>query len=152
MRDISYGFSSTQTREFGLVLLINFFWINISEIFRYFIFVMPMMRDAFPNIVNIAPMNIPVFFIWGIWDIILLFAVTGFVWLYLERFGYGWGQALLAGTLVWSAIFGILWLGLYNMNLATLQVISVALPLAWVEIVVASFVVEVKMRKFKEVA
>ena len=35
-------------RAFWLTLLCNGVWINASEVFRYFAFVMPMMRDAFP--------------------------------------------------------------------------------------------------------
>jgi hypothetical protein len=49
----------------SLALLINFLWINTSEVFRYFAFVMPMMRDAFPNVPDVAPMNVPVFLIWA---------------------------------------------------------------------------------------
>jgi len=135
-------------RYFVIILLINALWINASEIFRYFVFVMPMMREAFPEIENVAPMNPSVFFIWGLWDTILLFAVTGFVWLYLERFGASIGNCLIAGTYVWVGIFGILWLGLFNMNMATLNILAVALPLSWVEMLVAALIVYWGMRQF----
>ncbi len=39
------------------------------------------------------------------------------------------------------AVFVILWLGLYNMNLAPSNVLAVALPLAWLEMVVAAVLV-----------
>ena len=121
-------------------LLIIALWINASEVFRYFLFVMPMMREALASVADVAPMSLPVFLIWGIWDTILLIAVTGFVWLYLERFGWTRSNALLAGSLVWGAIFGILWLGLYNMNLATPAILAIALPLSWLELVVAALI------------
>ncbi|MEZ5932193.1 MAG: hypothetical protein R3F54_09620 [Alphaproteobacteria bacterium] len=124
-----------------LTLLAAALWINASEVFRYFVFVMPMMRDALSEIADVAPMNLPVFLVWGLWDMLLLLAVCGFVWLYLERFGWTVVHALIAGTLVWGAIFGILWLGLFNMNLATPSILAVALPLSWLELTVAALIV-----------
>ena len=138
------------TRAFLLTLLVNAVWINDSEIFRYFVFVMPMMQEAFPQVTNIAPMNLPVFMIWGIWDTILLFAVTGFSWLYLQNFGQSMENALKAATLLWLAIFVILWLGLFNMNLATLQILTVALPLAWFELAIAALIVNWGMIRFSK--
>jgi hypothetical protein len=129
-------------RAFG----VNFIWINLSEVFRYFAFVMPMMRDALPMVPDVAPMNLPTFLIWGLWDTILVLAATFFIWLMLDRFGISLRSALLAGTAVWGAIFVILWVGLFNMNLATLPVLAIALPLAWVEMAVAALVVRWKMR------
>ena len=130
-----------QRRAFWTALLANAIWINASEIFRYFVFVMPMMREAFPQIDDVAPMNFGVFMIWGAWDTLLLFAATGVTWLMLVQFGSGIRNAVLAGTAVWAGIFGILWLGLFNMNLATGAVLAVALPLAWLEMVVAALLV-----------
>ena len=124
-----------------MALLVNFLWINTSEVFRYFAFVMPMMREAFPNLPDIAPMNVPVFLIWGIWDTILVFAATLLPWMAMKVFGTSPIRALVYGTGVWIAVFVILWLGIYNMNLATPGMLAVALPLAWLEMVVASLIV-----------
>lgn len=124
-----------------MTMLINAIWINASEVFRYFVFVMPMMRDAFPQVENVAPMSWPIFAVWGVWDTVLLFAVTGFVWLFLERFGNGLRQAITAGSLIWAAVFVILWLGMLNMNMTTVAVLAVALPLSWLEMVVAAMIV-----------
>jgi hypothetical protein len=122
---------------------VNFVWINLSEVFRYFVFILPMMRAAIPGS---APMDVVVFLIWGVWDTILVLAATGACWLMLARFGPTLRTALLAGTAVWAAIFVILWLGLWNMNLATLPILAVALPLAWIEMVVAALVTRWAMR------
>ena len=138
------------TRAFWLTTLINALWINASEIFRYFVFVMPMMREAFPQIDNVAPMNWFVFAIWGVWDSILVLCVTGFVWMFLERFGRGSKSALLAGTLVWAAIFVILWMGILNMNITTPNVLAIALPLSWVEMVIAAMIVNWGMLRFAD--
>jgi len=119
----------------------NAIWINLSEIFRYFVFVMPMMREAFSMVPGVAPMNVPVFLSWGLWDTILVCAATGLSWLFLDRFGDHWRVALGAATCIWATIFGILWLGLWNMNLATPAILAVALPLAWIEMAIAALIV-----------
>ena len=126
---------------FVLALIANLVWINASEIFRYFVFVMPMMREAFPLIPNIAPMNLPVFLIWGLWDTILVLAATLLPFMAMKTYGSSLLQAIIYGTFVWMIVFVILWLGLYNMNLATLNILAVALPLAWLEMVIASIIV-----------
>ncbi|WP_348675247.1 hypothetical protein [uncultured Abyssibacter sp.] len=128
-------------KAFWWALLINAVWINVSEVFRYFAFVMPMMREAFPAEAGVAPMSLPIFLAWGGWDTVLLLVVTGFGWLFLERFGDTLRNALMAATCLWAAVFVLLWLALYNMNLATSAVIAVALPLAWVEQAVAMLIV-----------
>ena len=130
------------TKTFVKAIVVNTIWINVSEVFRYFAFVMPMMRAALPNVPNVAPMDTAVFAIWGIWDTILVVAATGFVWLFLERFGYGKRNAILAGGLFWMAVFVILWLGMFNMNLATPKILAYALPLAFAEIAVAAIIVD----------
>ncbi len=137
----SYEPKPINTREFWLALLVNTVWINVSEVFRYFVFVMPMMRDALPTLENVAPMSWTIFLIWGVWDTILIFCVTGFFWIYLERFGCSMMSAIAGASFAWLGIFVILWLGLYNMNLTNLSVVGVALLLSWIELVVAALIV-----------
>ena len=126
---------------FVMALFINFLWINASEVFRYFAFVMPMMRDAFSVLPDVAPMNLPVFMIWGVWDTVLVMTATLLPWMALQVFGASALRAVLYGTGVWVVVFVILWLGLYNMNLATPRILAIALPLAWIEMVIASLIV-----------
>ncbi|WP_109314892.1 hypothetical protein [Pseudovibrio ascidiaceicola] len=133
--------TSPPKRAFWLALLLNFLWINASEVFRYFAFVMPLMRSSLPQVQDVAPMNLPVFMIWGVWDTVLVFATTGLSWLLLERFGPTLRNAIYAGSAIWATVFIILWLGLWNMNLATTQVVLTALPLAWLEMLIAALIV-----------
>ncbi|MEM9229369.1 MAG: hypothetical protein AAGB10_07140 [Pseudomonadota bacterium] len=126
---------------FTIALIVNFIWINASEVFRYFAFVMPMMREAFPMVPGVAPMNLPVFMIWGVWDTILVLTATLLPWMAMKVFGASAMRAVLYGTGVWMSVFVVLWLGLYNMNMATVGVLAVALPMAWVEMVVAALIV-----------
>jgi hypothetical protein len=131
-------------------LLLAYLWLNASEIFRYFLFVTPMMRESTPQIADVAPMNLPVFMIWGVWDTLLFLCVATIVWLYLERFGGGLRSILEAGTLLWAAVFCIFWLGLWNMNLTAGRVPLTALPLAWLEMVLAAAIVEWGWRRSRE--
>ena len=126
---------------FTMALIVNFIWINASEVFRYFAFVMPMMREAFPMVPNVAPMNLPVFMIWGIWDTILVLTATLLPWMAMKVFGDSALRAVLYGTGVWLSVFVILWLGTYNMNMATASVLAIALSMAWVEMVIAALIV-----------
>lgn len=136
------------SHAFLFTCIITTLWINASEVFRYFAFIMPMMQNYLAALPNVAQMNIPIFLVWGIWDTILTLAVTGFAWIYFDRFGSGFLSAIISGTLVWAGIFVILWLGLYNMNLANSAILSIALPLSWLEMVVAALIVNWCRKKF----
>ena len=122
-------------------LAANFIWINLSEVFRYFVFVMPMIRESLPQVAGVAPMNLPVFLVWGLWDTILVIAATLIPWLVLERFGPSIRNAVVAGLGVWTTVFVIFWLAQFNMNLATPAILAVALPLALLEMIVAALIV-----------
>lgn len=142
MTSLSQGAEAPRSwSPFVVALLVNFLWINVSEVFRYFAFVMPMMRDSFPMLTDVAPMNLPVFLIWGVWDTILVLVATLVPWMALRVFRASFWHAVVYGTGVWLGVFVILWLGLFNMNLASPQVLVAALPLAWLEMVVAAVVV-----------
>ena len=130
-----------QVPPLAIAFLANLLWINASEVFRYFIFIMPMMREAFPGLSDVAPMNIPVFLIWGVWDTIMVITATLLPWMAMQLFGATPMRFVVYGTGVWLGVFVILWLGLYNMNLATPGILAVALPLAWLEMVVAALIV-----------
>lgn len=139
------------TRGFWLTAAITAIWVNVSEVARYFLFIMPMMREAMPMLPEVAPMNAVVFAIWGVWDTIWLLTLCGSVWLWLERFGPSTKQTYLAATLVWAAVFVIVWLGIFNMNLTGINVVAVALPLAWLEAVVGAFIVRWGMLRYAAV-
>lgn len=135
-------------RPYWVALGANAVWINASEVFRYFAFVMPMMREAFPGVDNVAPMNLGVFLVWGLWDTILLAFSTLVAGLWFAAFGYGVRQAVYAGIAIWAGVFGVLWLGLLNMNLASLAIVGIALPLALVEMVVAALITRWALLRF----
>lgn len=128
-------------RLFLPALLANFIWINLSEIARYFWVVRPMLHEAFPGQTHIAAMDWSIFALWGIWDMVLIFGATGFFWLWLEKFGSQWQQIVLASLGFTLTIFGLIWLGIANMGLAPYSLLFVALPLAWIEQLIACYIV-----------
>lgn len=127
--------------SFPYALAADFLCINVSEVFRYFAFVM---RDDARCLSGRAgcradePIRI---MIWGLWGTILVLAAAVITWLTLRQCGGTIRIARLAGTAVWIAIFGILRLGLFDMNLAITGILPVALPLACLEMIGATLIV-----------
>lgn len=128
-------------------LLLAFLWINASEVFRYFAFVMPMTRTAMSQVADAAPMTIPVFLVWGAWDTLLFACVSVIAWLHFERFGGGIASILAVGTLLWATIFVLFWLATWNMNMTRAAIPLMALPLAWLEMAVAAAIIEFGWRR-----
>jgi hypothetical protein len=133
--------SGIWSQAFTKALVWNFVWINTSEIVRYFAVLRGMMQASFSQIPDVAPMNVPVFLSWSVWDTLLIFAATGFSRLYLERFGNTVRNAVAAGTAIWCAVFVLLWLGLLNMRMATPGILAAMLPWAWAEMIIAALIV-----------
>jgi len=121
--------------------LANFVWINLSEVARYFLIVRPMLQEALAGQTGVAPMNLGIFALWGIWDLVLIAAATGFYWLWLERFGDSACPIVVASAAFTVTIFGLVWLGIANMGLAPYTMIAATLPLAWIEQGIACWIV-----------
>lgn len=132
---------------FVIALLFNMVWVNISEVVRYFGLVKPMLHDTFPGQDNIAMVTPMIFGSWMVWDTILIFAGTGFYWLYLEKFGRTKTNAILCASAFTITVFGLLWLGVVNMGLLPSRFIWSALPLAWGEQIIAALIVNWCFRK-----
>ncbi len=136
--------SSTQgqvSRNFWVALIVNFVWINTSEILRYLAVVRPMLHETYPGRADIAPFDLPTFASWSVWDTWLIFAATGFYWIYLNWAGRNIQQAIVAATLFTITIFGLIWLGVVNMGFVPARFIWIAVPLAWLEQAVAAIIV-----------
>lgn len=136
--------------EMRTALIATFVWINASEVFRYFVFVMPMTRAAMAQVTDPAPMNVAVFLVWGFWDTLLVACVSLIAWLYFERFGGGIANIAKAATLLWATIFGVFWMATWNMNMTKPAIALTALPLAWIEMVVATAILEHGWRRTRE--
>jgi len=106
------------------------------------------MRAAFPDIEGIVPISLSIFIAWGVWIIVYVLWSLSSIWIYLERFGNNWINAVIAGSLTTIPVYGLFWLALFLMNLAKVDVIAIALPLAWFELIVAALILSWRKEKF----
>lgn len=125
-------------KEFLLVTLLTSLWVQASEVFRYFVIVMPAMRESLSALPDVPPMNLPVFLIWGLWDTLLTALVVFLYWLCAQAFGPGRRSVLVSGAISWTFFFLLFWVAMVNMNLADWQLAGTALSLALLEMMVAS--------------
>lgn len=134
-------------RQYILAYLAAAIWITVSEVVRYFGFVMPMTREAFPQIPNVAPMDLPVFAIWSVWMALLTLMVVYSYWLHARIFGHTQRALFAAATAGWIFFFALFWLGNYNMNLASTNALVIALPWAWAELFIACWIAQILLRR-----
>jgi hypothetical protein len=139
-------------RRFVIVVLLVSIWVNASEVFRYFIIVMPETRDFLSVVPGVAPMNLPVFAIWGVWDMVLTTSCVFMFWLVSQVFGNNYRSIVIAGTMSWVFFFVLFWVAIINMALAHPSLALKALPLAWLELVVASYLASVLYRSAQQSA
>jgi len=128
-------------KAFWLALGLNFIWINISEVARYFGLIKPMLHDTYPGAEHIAVVSPGIFLSWMVWDTILIIAATGFFWMFLQQFGVTVRNITLSSLGFTVTVFGLIWIGVVNMGLAPSRFIWTALPLAWVEQFIAAGIV-----------
>jgi hypothetical protein len=132
--------STFNLRQFIVVTLLVSIWVNASEVFRYFVIVMPETRAFLSMVPDIAPMNWPVFLIWGAWDTLLTASIVFTFWLVAQAFGNNLRSVLIGGIASWAAFFVLFWVGMCNMSLAQPKLALIALPLALLETVVAAYI------------
>lgn len=113
---------------------------GVSEIRAFFALVLPALRSELAMVPDVAPVNLPVAVSWAIWDTIVVAIYAVMTWLVFQARGIGVRQAIGAGTLGWIFFFVLFWLGMVNMGLSSMTLALMALPLAWVEAVVASLI------------
>ncbi|MEO1395384.1 MAG: hypothetical protein AAFV90_20980 [Cyanobacteria bacterium J06634_5] len=128
-------------KRFVVVVVLTSIWINVSEVFRYFVIVRPETQATLGAIPNVADMNWGIFAIWGVWDTILTVFVVVIAWLWLrvtptdsQR-----KRAIASGSIAWL-LFLLFWVAQANMGLARWAFVPIPLALSWVEMVVGSFI------------
>jgi len=143
----------TQTfpyRSFLVTCLLVGVWISISQTFRYSFVVVPLMRADHPFATDILPLDLVTNLFWGIWIIVYVLWSLSYIWAILAHFGDNIVNALVAGLLAAIPVYGLFWLALYLMNIARMDVIAIALPLACFELCVASLLVLWRRKRSKE--
>lgn len=133
--------STINWKQFIIITLITSIWINASEVFRYFVFVMERTKAFFPNQEGVAEMNLGIFSIWGFWDTLLTAVMVFVFWLCTNVFGNNIRTILLSATFVWAAVFVIFWVATANMGLADWNILWITLPLSWIELIIGAWIV-----------
>lgn len=126
-------------RQFVLISLVVSIWIHVSEATRFFGVVAPQIRDYLSSIPDLIPLSLPVVLVWGAWDMLLTFCAVFMCWLVLRAFGDSFRSTLLAGTISCAFFFGLFWVAMVLMGLSPLPLALMAIAMAWVEMVIASY-------------
>ena len=135
-------------KQFIFIVLLTSIWINISEVFRYFVFVIPRLKEFFDDQPGIVEMDLGIFLIWGFWDTLLTAILVFILWLYSIVFGKGFKSVIISATTVWLSVFVIFWVATANMGLSSWKILLITLPLSWLEMVVGAFIAS-KLYSFK---
>jgi len=135
-------------KHFIVITLLTSIWINISEVFRYDMFVVPNVKSFFDNKSGVASMDLNIFIIWGFWDTLLTAVMVFIFWLYSRVFGNTGKSVLISGTLVWLSVFVIFWVATVNMGLSDWKILWVALPLSWVEMIIGTWIASKLYKKY----
>ena len=128
------------TKDFLVITMIVSIWVNISEVFRYFVIVRPEMHDHLATVTNVADMNVIIFAIWGVWDTVLTGLFVFLFWLCSNVFGNNHRTVILSGLVSWCFFFLLFWVGMANMNLSNWSFLFVVLPLTLLETFVAAYI------------
>ncbi len=133
--------SKLNLKHFVQVVLITSIWINASEVFRYFVLVRPAVQEFWSGTDRmVADMNPMIFGVWGLWDTLVTIVLVVAVWL-LRQSSENKRQVILrAATFAWAAIFLVFWVAAANMNLSGWQILLIALPLSWLEMLVGAWI------------
>lgn len=132
--------SKFNLKQFVIITLITSIWINASEVFRYFIFVMQRVKVFFDGKSGVAEMDFIIFSIWGLWDTLLTAAIVFIFWLYSNTFGNNNRSIIMSSTIVWLSIFVVFWVATANMGLCKWNLLLITLPLSWIEMVIGTWI------------
>jgi len=131
--------TSFPPKQFIIITLIVSIWINLSEVFRYFVLVMPRTKAFFNDRSGLAQMDWGIFTIWGIWDTLLTALLVYVFWLHQRWLGNNLKAVLASANLAWLAVFVIFWVASANMGLASWNILWITLPLSWIEMFVGAW-------------
>ncbi|WP_420571332.1 hypothetical protein [Kordia sp.] len=136
-------------KQFIVITLLTSIWIHISEVFRYFIFVVPSTQSFFNDQADIANIDLSIFAIWGFWDTLLTAILVFFFWLYARVFGNSNRSVIASATLVWLAVFVIFWIATANMGLAPWNILWITLPLSLLEMIIGAWIAAKLYKKYE---
>lgn len=126
--------------KFVLITLITSIWINIAEVARALFVAFPKMKAFFGNRMDIGPMEFSNMLIWGLWDMILTIVLVYIFWTTAKAFGNNNKSIFISGTMTTIATLGIFWIANVNTGLGTWGMAFTIIPIAWVEMIIGSWI------------
>lgn len=141
--------SEFKLKSFVIIVLLTSIWVNASEVFRYFVIVMPRVKDYWNDLESVADMNWIIFGIWGIWDTILTAMTVFLFWLYAQRFGNNNRSVVSSAILAWIFFFVLYWVGAANMGFSDWSILWIVLPLSLIELIIANFIASKLYKRFE---
>ncbi len=120
---------------FGIVAI----WFAISELPRYFLCVRPAMMEYLSAIPNMGSFEIFEACMWTILSCVMIFSYVFIYWLCAIAFGNNKKAIFISSTLTWLAMFVFYWLASATMLTAEWKNLVVALPLAYLETLISSY-------------
>lgn len=126
-----------QLKRFIIVTLVSSIWVQISETFRYLVFVVPSMKV---NTSEIPETTYTVLFIWILWGTLLTALTVFLFWMYANIFGNTIRTVLKSATISWAFFFVLFWVGISNMGLSKWSLLWITLPLSWLEIFITTYI------------
>lgn len=136
-------------KSFVLVVLLTSIWVHASEVFRYFVLVIPRVKSYWNHVESVADMNWAIFGIWGIWDTILTAMTVFLFWLYSQRFGNNRRSIVSSALLAWIFFFVLYWVGAANMGYSEWSLLWITLPLSLLELIIANFIAANLYKRFE---
>lgn len=115
-------------------------WLTLSEVVRYFTYVMPKTREHFSMIPDVAPMSVGIFGWWSLWMLLLTLSVVYAYGLHAKVLGHTGKAVFVSASFSWVLFFVLFWFGSINMGLAHFSTALVALPWAWIELLVTCLI------------
>ena len=125
-------------KNFVAVSLIVSVWVHLAEASRFFLIVTPIMEKEIPQLPLVTEVSLGTWISWAIWDTLLSSMYVWMTWLTIQVYGKSLKYGIFAGVISWVFFFLLFWIAMLNMNLASLKVVLIALPLALVETIIAS--------------
>jgi len=135
-------------KQFLIVTLITSLWVQGSEIFRYFVLVIPRVKYFWNDLDTVVQINIPIFLIWAVWGTLLTGMVVYFFWLYSRIYGNNRKSIWISGILSWAFFFVLFWIGAANMGYSDWSILWITLPLSLFELLVASWIASFLFKRY----
>ncbi len=124
-------------KQFAIITLIVSIWINISEVLRYFVFVMPRMEIDASAVSTTS--ELAIYSIWWFWDTLLTAVLVFAFWLTAKSFDNTNKSVFISSFFIWTAVFVIYWVATANMGLSSWDMLLTTLPLSLLEMLIGAW-------------